>query len=193
MFVLVLGVMFIAIPLSYAQINQNNTSTVKLDTSSVNQDTSTQKINSFKVIFNGKPGKAALYSLLIPGGGQLYNKKWWKAPLAWGIDGFFITNLVSKKQQYNDLDTRFKKFNTDPSYVDDLYTKDQVQNFRSQVKGSVEYAWVYLIIGHLVTVFDAYVDRHLLDFDISDDISFKVKGNQDVRGNVEIAAFTYSF
>jgi hypothetical protein len=193
MFVLVLGVMFIAIPLSYAQVNQNNTPTTKLDTSSVNQDTSTQKINSFKVIFNGKPGKAALYSLLIPGGGQLYNKKWWKAPLAWGIDGFFITNLVSKKQQYNDLDTRFKKFNADPSYVDDLYTKDQVQNFRSQVKGSVEYAWVYLIIGHLVTVFDAYVDRHLLDFDISDDISFKVKGNQDVRGNVEIAAFTYSF
>jgi hypothetical protein len=55
------------------------------DTSFNEADTIINK-GGFFSIFKGKPGKAALYSLIIPGGGQIYNKKWWKVPLALGID-----------------------------------------------------------------------------------------------------------
>lgn len=135
-------------------------------------DTSTQKPakrNTFSVIFSGKPGKAALYSLIIPSGGQVYNKKWWKVPLALGIDGYFLYNLSNKYNEFNKYDAIVTNYNNGISNPD--IPESSARNFRAQARTNREYAWVYLIVGHLVTVFDAYVDRHLMDFDISPDLT----------------------
>ena len=53
-------------------------------------DSTTIVDNSFFDIFTGNPGKAAFYGLIIPGGGQIYNKKWWKLPLVYGLEGYLI-------------------------------------------------------------------------------------------------------
>ena len=61
------------------------------------RDTSQSKSrkNSFANVFQGEPGKAALYSFVLPGAGQLYNKRWWKAPLVWAGEGFAVYNLIN--------------------------------------------------------------------------------------------------
>lgn len=144
------------------------------------RDSILPKVNTFKTIFNGKPGRAALYSLVIPSGGQIYNKKWWKVPLALGVDGYFIYNVINKKNiynQYNDIVLEYQRGGSNP-----FYSKSQAINLRSQAKSGVENAWVYLVIGHLVTVFDAYVDRHLMDFDISPNLSFDGTSQSDNMG-----------
>lgn len=123
--------------------------------------------NAFFSLFKGKPGRAAFYSLVIPSGGQVYNRKWWKVPIALGIDGALIYNVVYQNNQY--------RFYQD-AYLTALVTKDPNTNIlkadRDAFRKSKEYSWVYLVVGHLFTVIDAYVDRHLIEFDISDDISF---------------------
>lgn len=153
-------------PVSSTSTNQNT------GQGQENSDTSTYvapKRNTFKLLFSGKPGKAALYSLIFPSGGQIYNKKWLKVPLALGVDGYFLYNLINKQKIYNDYNDIVNIYNNGGTYPD--ISEQAALNFRAAARTNREYAWVYFIVGHLVTVFDAYVDRHLMDFDISPDLT----------------------
>ena len=69
----------------YAQTDTPIDTDIEQDTSTL--DSSYTKRNTFKEVFSGKPGRAALYSLIVPGGGQIYNKKWWKLPITYSIEG----------------------------------------------------------------------------------------------------------
>jgi len=137
--------------------------------------------NSFFEIFKGKPGKAALYSLVIPGGGQIYNRRWWKVPLAWAADGIPIGLIIYNTNQYNKFDAIHK--NLINGIDDDIYGLQAnnpnhiaiALNQRNIARRNREYSWLSFVIAHLVTVFDAYVDRHLMTFDTSDDLSWKFK------------------
>ena len=90
---------------------------IKIDTSAyvIEADTVAQQVEQPKKERNGffsgdypNPRKAALLSI-IPGGGQIYNKKWWyvKVPVIWG--GFMGGGLVAKltTRQYNELDDAY--------------------------------------------------------------------------------------
>jgi hypothetical protein len=153
----------------------------------------TKRRNTFAVIFNGKPGKAALYSLILPGGGQIYNKRWWKVPLAWGVDGVLAYNLVQNKKLFKKYDDIFYAYINIKGYQNPL-SFDNAKNFRSQARQRLEYSYLYLIIGHIVTVFEAYVDRHLMDFDIDTNISL---GKHNLLNTYQepyyhLATFSYS-
>lgn len=126
--------------------------------------------NTFLTLFNGKPGKAALIGLVIPSGGQAYNKKWIKIPIALGIDGAAGYWVYYTRNQFKEYDIIYKSL-LDGKTHPDFNSVSDVQDVRSAWRQRSEYAWVYMTIAHLVTVFDAYVDRHLLEFDIDDDIS----------------------
>lgn len=123
--------------------------------------------NAFFKLFKGKPGRAALYSLVIPGGGQLYNKKYWKVPLAWSIDGALGYYLWSQNSQYNFYNKRYQN----ALITGDIQAANLNREQRNIYRRSREFAWMYMILGHLLVSMDAYVDRHLLEFDISPDIS----------------------
>lgn len=145
---------------------QNNTTAA--DTISVSD--TTKKSNTFFTLFRGKPGRAALYSLVIPGGGQAYNKKWWKVPLAIGIDGVAYYNVYFNQTLYKRYDNIYKTLAAGGSHPD-FFSASDVAPLRSSYRQKYEYAWLYFGIAHMVTVFDAFVDRHLIEFDISQDLS----------------------
>lgn len=123
--------------------------------------------NGFFSLFKGKPGKAALLSLLIPSGGQIYNKKWWKVPLALGIDAGLTYTLISNRKNYSLAQSEYEFALTQPGQPS-ISTIRQKRDFYRKWS---EYSWIWLIAGHLLTVVDAYVDRHLMDFDVSDDLT----------------------
>lgn len=150
------------------------------DTTTVVGDTIV-KGNTFFKIFKGDPGKAAMYSLLIPGGGQVYNKSWWKVPIALGIDGVTIYSLIFYTRLYNEYRDGYLALLNDGVPFRGFYENVQgLKAFRDNANKNRQYAYIWLIVGHLVTVFDAYVDNHLKDFDISDDLSFKLQSDPEL-------------
>ena len=134
------------------------------DTSFNEADTIVNK-GGFFSIFKGKPGKAELYSLIIPGGGQVYNKKWWKVPLAIGLDAGATGWLIYTRQSFNRSQEEYLKAVTDGGSTSRLKQK------RDFYRKQSEYAWIYLIAAHIITVADAFVDRHMMTFDVSDDLT----------------------
>ncbi len=141
------------------------------------QDSAYTKRNTFKEVFSGKPGRAALYSLIIPGGGQIYNKKWWKLPITYAIEGGALSWLLYNRYEYKYYDRKFQEFvnndGFDPNPNDGISNQATAKSYRDQSRKKTEYAWVFMGLAHLYNVFDAYVDRHLMDFDISEDLTIQ--------------------
>ncbi len=155
-------------------------SNIVLQDSTSDNDTIINK-NGFFSLFKGKPGRAAFYSLIIPSGGQIYNRKWWKVPLALGIDGSLIYVVHWNTRQYK---------LSQADYLNAIATnspnKSQIKLQRDYYQKYREYSWVWLIAGHLLTVVDAFVDRHLMEFDISDDLTFNLGTNEFFPAQTEL-------
>jgi len=141
-------------------------------------------------MFDGKPGKAALYSLIAPGAGQLFNKRYWKAPIVWGIEGAAIYQLVQNINTFKDWDDEYHKFIDDPNHEFAGYTNaSDFKPVRDNARQNMEFMYVAVAVIHIINVADAFVDRHLIEFDIEDDISLKVRPATNVYG----AAVTLQF
>lgn len=137
-------------------------------------DSLSHKRNTFKEVFSGNPGKAALYSFLLPGGGQIYNKKWWKLPLTYAIEGGAAYWLLSNRKNFKYYDEIFDDLNNGMINNNEGFTAaSQVFPIRARYRKQTEYAWVFMILAHIYNTFDAYVDRHLMEFDISEDLSIQ--------------------
>jgi len=54
------------------------------------------------------PSKAAFYAAVLPGLGQIYNKKYWKAPIVWGAIGTGVFFYVDNSNNYNKYRAAFK-------------------------------------------------------------------------------------
>ena len=136
-------------------------------------DSTTIVDNTFFDLFEGNPGRAAFYGLIIPGGGQIYNKKWWKLPLVYGLEGFLIYRIVSTTSLYNGYQDAYL-INLSGTVFEYRGTSDVsiLKRNRDSLRKDREYSWVFFIGGHLITIFEAFIDRHLIEFDVSDDLTF---------------------
>ncbi len=139
------------------------------------------------------PKKATLYSAVLPGLGQAYNRKYWKIPLIYGgfgAFGYFIgwnnKNYVTSKKAYSDLS------DSDPatqSYMGlkqivyyDLNSASDVANLKKGLISSQDYFRRNRDLLVIVTaafyglnLIDASVDAHFYNFDISDDLTLEWK------------------
>lgn len=136
--------------------------------------------NSFTSIFYGQPGKAALFALIIPGGGQAYNKKYWKVPIALGIEYFAFNNLRGSISEFRMVsDCRRSYIEEDNSLSDRCIREDDTIISEQEVfgewndaRGNKETAWIIMSGAHLFTIVEAFVDRHLINFDTNEDLSY---------------------
>lgn len=131
------------------------------------------------------PAIAIRRSAFIPGWGQATNKKYWKIPVIYAGLGFttyvFFTNL----RQYQDSREAYRLASDDDPSNDYLIKQpyftvknqpDRIRVFRNQVRQSLDYSVLIFIAIWGLNVADAAVDANLKTFDVSDDLSFKLKG-----------------
>lgn len=129
-----------------------------------------------------RPAKAGLLSALLPGTGQIYNRKYWKLPLAYGAVGGTIYGEIYYQRLYKE----FKKSYANLTDGNRETTKDVGPNTKDLdsaniYRGLVIYRrprdqfYFYIGIAYALNVLDAVVDAHLKDFDISDDLSMQWK------------------
>lgn len=121
------------------------------------------------------PGRAALYSTIFPGLGQIYNRKYWKLPIVYLALGTATYAAVWNHQQSQIyLDAFYEQTdpnNPDPDFAD-IYTEAQLIELYYQHRRWQDLSIIIGAVLYGLQVLDAYVDAHLYDYDVSDDISF---------------------
>ena len=153
-------------------IDPTNPGARPIDTSFAAVDTAIERRNGILDVFEGNPGTAALRGLMIPAGGQIYNKRWWKVPLALGVEGATIGYLVYSYNLYNKWDAEYRHVIAGGIPTLGQTNTELILKNRNQLRSDRELAWVIFAVGHIFTAFEAYIDRHLMEFDVSDDLTF---------------------
>ena len=123
------------------------------------------------------PNKALYMALAIPAGGQLYNKRWWKVPIAYGAYAMFIVAIdrnTSRYRLYRDAYIAELKGELHPFSGTSLDAND-LRTIRDGYDKNKQLSYIGLVATHLVVTAEAFVDAHLRTFDVSDDISFPLK------------------
>lgn len=136
------------------------------------------------------PKRALWLSLVIPGAGQVYNRKYWKLPIFYGGFVGCIYAMTWNNQMYHDYAQAYMDImDNDPttqSYNNFLHlgatitpaNEERYKNIFKQRKDRYR-RWRDLsifttIAVYALSVIDAYVDASLSDFDISDDLSLHI-------------------
>lgn len=131
------------------------------------------------------PRKAIVRSAIIPGWGQITNKKIWKVPLVYGALGTTAYLFNRNITQYRDAKQAYiLATDNDPSNDDQIKqpyysVKDQperIKEFRNAVRQNVDYCVVFFVLFWGLNVADAAVDAHLKSFDVSDNLTIQFKG-----------------
>lgn len=126
------------------------------------------------------PRAAAFLSLALPGAGQAYNKKWWKVPVVWGVMGGVAYATFDTRSTYVELRDNYKLLvdgnpETVPNAPYNQLDAQTLKRYRDQFQGYTEKWFIALGIVYLLNVTDAFVDAHLATFDVSDNLSLRLK------------------
>ncbi|MFT4801767.1 MAG: hypothetical protein ACI93N_001542 [Flavobacteriaceae bacterium] len=126
------------------------------------------------------PAKAAFYSAVLPGLGQVYNKKYWKIPIIYAGIGASIYFYMQNDQDYDNFRNAYKRrlagF-TDDEYWGDgttpIISSDRLVDAQKTAKRNKDTSIAVAVAFYLLNIIDANVDAHLRQFNINDDLSFE--------------------
>ena len=174
--------------LSFAQkkeilVSADSSNTV---TATIDSTASGKKIKKVNVY---SPRKAAIRSAILPGWGQIYNKKYWKLPIVYGaigITGYIFVDNIKTYREYRSAYTIRYRSSLPAPYTDstgyndlkEIYKKispESIRAARDQFRQYIDYSVIFFLIFWGLNVVDASVDAHLKSFDVSPDLTFNIK------------------
>ena len=122
------------------------------------------------------PLKATIYSAVLPGSGQIYNRKYWKAPIVYaglGACVYFISDNTNNYRfwknayiAYNDIDPL-----TNPNGEAEGLSNAQLDANQLYYKKLVDISYMSFLGVYALQIIDANVDAHLFSFDVSPNLS----------------------
>ena len=151
-------------------------------------------------ILKHSPKKATLLSLVIPGAGQIYNRKnwWWKVPIIYGGGGALVYGTVFYQKAYKEYQQAyaFKLANPDvaignPSF--DRYQTPTLKNFRDDYRESRDQCLIGLLLLYTMQIIDASVEAHFFDFNVTDDLSLNIQPEVGMLGTSAYTGFQFTF
>ena len=120
------------------------------------------------------PGRATLYSALLPGLGQIYNGELYKVPIYWGGILVSVHFLTTNNTNY----VRFKKIHNEAT-TSNNYTGpvsgETAKWYRDVYRRYRDYSILATVAVYLLQVIDANVFAYMHDFEVTDDISMRVE------------------
>lgn len=158
---------------------QAQTAVVTESDSLIVESQDTVLLKSYASRYN--PRKALLYAAVLPGLGQIYNKKYWKLPLVYG--GFFGTTyaMVFYNNLYRDykreLFTNLELGLTGDSDIrsGDVYTTKNYRVAVDRAKRSRDFWLIMMGAMYLLQMVDAHVDAHLKEFDLNPQLRVSIE------------------
>lgn len=132
-----------------------------------------------KKVFEPNAKKAGMYSSILPGLGQAYNRQYWKIPVVYailGTAGYFIGFNYNKYTEYRqayiyaidgDISTGNK--------LSETYDAQSLQRLQNNYKKDLDVIVLLTSVGYALQIMDAVASAHLKNFDVSRDISMQMK------------------
>ncbi|WP_299159543.1 DUF5683 domain-containing protein [uncultured Tenacibaculum sp.] len=123
------------------------------------------------------PSKAAFYSAIFPGGGQIYNKKYWKAPIVWAAIGSSIYFYIDNSNGYDRFRTAFKLRSQGlPDEFNGLNGNPNIstaglENAQKTLSKNRDLSLLTGVLLYVLQIVEASVNAHLLQFDTDDSLS----------------------
>ncbi len=121
------------------------------------------------------PNKALYLSLAFPAGGQLYNKRWWKAPIVWGGYAALIYSVNYNSYWYKQFRDAYRKKQLGLEQPYPQYNAGDLKRIRDQFDKNKQLSYIGIFGLHIIQSAEAFVDCHLKTFDVSDDLSLRFK------------------
>ena len=135
-----------------------------------------------------RPGKAALLAAILPGAGQIYNRRWWKLPLVYGALGGVVYGEILYQGRYREFADAYNHITRgerndatgapykigDPALGSQAKLVRSVDGLNSRVvfyRGYRDIFYLYIGLAYSLQIVDALVDAHLKNFDVSDDLT----------------------
>lgn len=159
-----------ATPVIYAQ--QDSIPPTIIDT--VQSEDSYQEIATYADQF--VPRRASLYAAVFPGGGQIYNKKYWKLPIVYG--GFIALGITVNfySDLYTDYRSQLFQLLEDPSFRPPSgASESQLRNAIDDARRERDFWLVMTGVFYLLQIVDAHIDAHLKEFELNPDLKISMK------------------
>lgn len=124
------------------------------------------------------PKKSLIYSFVLPGMGQAYNRKWWKLPLVYGAVGGIVYAIDFNQGLFRRFrDALQLELDGEPHEFTDtnVGNANSLRSLRDSFDRNTQTSYMGLLGVYGVIAIEAFVDGHLQSFDISDDLSLKVQ------------------
>lgn len=133
------------------------------------------------------PHKAVIRSLIIPGWGQIYNRKWWKVPIVYGGLGLIGSAIIFNQNYYSQFLTiaQYRRRGEQPAPGDKYYTEYQaystasdtfIENAVNSYRRNRDLAILGMLGGWGIQMIDAYIDAKFIhSYSMDDNLSFKVR------------------
>lgn len=122
------------------------------------------------------PRKAALYSAVFPGMGQIYNGKYWKVPIVYAGMGALVYSVIWNSRQYNIYFDKYKFMTESEPPLDEWegQSLEEVEWYKDSHRRYKNLFIIFSVGFYALQIVDANVDAHLIDFDISEDLTLTV-------------------
>lgn len=123
------------------------------------------------------PAKAALYSAILPGLGQAYNRKYWKIPIVWagfGVFAYFIDWNNDRYQYYRR--NLIYEVEQNPDFPNETpFDATVLKSARDDYRRNRDMLIIFSVFYYMLNIVDAHVDAHLIEFDVNQDLSVGVQ------------------
>ena len=144
----------------------------------------TQKVidtSNKKTVKPFSPRTATIRSAILPGWGQVYNKKYWKVPIIYAALGttayLFFYNLNTYKALKQSYIYKTDTIPSNDALIPPEFQKlnaNSLRVYRNEYRKNVDYSVLFFVIFWGLNVVDATVDAHLKAFDVSDNLSLQI-------------------
>ncbi|MGB0882287.1 MAG: DUF5683 domain-containing protein [Vicingaceae bacterium] len=137
------------------------------------------------------PNKAALFSAVIPGLGQVYNKKYWKVPIVYATIGTTLYFGFSNQKNFKKYRSAYKaRLDNDPTTIDEFegsLTNTALESNIDFYQRNRDLSFILAGVFYVLNIVDAAVDAHLFNFPKNDNLSFNLQPNLELTQNNQVS------
>lgn len=162
-----------------ATVRGQDSVTVIREDSLIIQSQDTVQLKTYSSRYD--PRKALLYAAIVPGLGQIYNKKYWKLPLVYGgfvalgygINFYQEGYIKYKKELFYNIENGYDA-DTDIR-PNDVYSTANYRRIVDQYKRQRDFMIILMGGMYLLQIVDAHVDAHLKEFDLNPNLQVSIE------------------